>query len=154
VDLAADASLGPVPLPDPAVSLDFDIDFSCAGGQLTIASTNFQCSADSEWYWEVVTFYLIELLDNEVEARVGAAFEAIASAIDGLPECQVSVGAEGDVFIEMVEPDDDNPAPGFPGSVYPGGAFGGSAGLSTGGSGGSGVTTTGGAIGSASSKAP
>ena len=96
LDLAANVNN----LPDPSVDVDFDINFQCTGGALTITTSNFTTNVDSSWIYEVLSLGLINLLDGEVEDRIKTAWDQIAQSIEGVPDCNVVVTPSGDIFLE------------------------------------------------------
>ncbi|WP_437797743.1 fibronectin type III domain-containing protein [Sorangium sp. So ce693] len=106
-------------LPDPEVDVDFDLDFVCADGALSIVTSNLEVDADSDWYYEVLGLGLLEILDYKVRRGVEAAWEEISQTLDVGAECRVNVTPEGGLSIEAV------PSSGGP-RVRPGlGVFGG-----------------------------
>lgn len=89
---------------NPGVDVDFDLEFDCDGGSITIESTNVEINADSTWFWEVLSLGLINLVDREVENRVEKGWQNISKSIDGVPDCRATVNLNGDVFFELIEP--------------------------------------------------
>ncbi|WP_437296815.1 hypothetical protein [Sorangium sp. So ce426] len=87
-------------LPDPEVDVDFDLDFVCADGALSIVTSNLEVDADSDWYYEVLGLGLLEILDYKVRRGVEAAWEELSQTLDVGAECRVNVTPEGGLSIE------------------------------------------------------
>jgi hypothetical protein len=90
--------------PNPDVDIDFDVNVACTGGNLEINTANFNVEADSSLIWELVTFGLIELLDNAVEDAVKSSFQAIERSISGVGDCKVYVDADAGLRVEQAQP--------------------------------------------------
>lgn len=91
--------------PNPGVDVDFDLNFECSDGDLTIKSSNVVVDVDSRWYWEVLSLGLINFLDGEVEDRVEDGWNAIEETLEVGADCQISVNEYGDITIEAGEPE-------------------------------------------------
>jgi hypothetical protein len=89
--------------PNPDVDIDFDVNVACTGGSLEINTANFHVEADSALIWELVTFGLIELVDNAVEDAVKTSFKAIERSIAGVGSCKAYVDGDAGLRVEKVE---------------------------------------------------
>ena len=107
LDLAKDSWL-----PDPEVDVDFDLDFVCSDGALTITTSNLEVDADSEWYWELLSIGFIEIFDYKVAKGVTEAWTALEETLDVGADCRVTVSDEGGLFIEAVPRQTPPPGPG------------------------------------------
>jgi len=99
LDLAADVNN----LPDPSVDIDFDVDFQCANGQLSITTSNFTSSVNYSWIYDLFSLGLVNLLEGEIENRIEDAWQQIAQDINGVPDCNVFVTTAGDIVLEAAQ---------------------------------------------------
>jgi hypothetical protein len=100
LDLAADVNNAP----DPEVDVDFDLKFECTGGAITITTENVVIDADSSWFWEVLSFGVMNLVDGEVEDKVQDAWQNISQTFNGVADCSASVDAGGNVTFTVATP--------------------------------------------------
>ena len=89
--------------PNPGVDMDFDLNLECSDGDLNITSSNVEIDVDSKWYWEVLSFGLINFIDGKVEDRISNSWEAIEEMLEVGADCQIHVNEYGDIFIESVK---------------------------------------------------
>jgi hypothetical protein len=98
-------------LPDPAVSIDFDLHFVCFKGELSIVSSHEDIQADSHPAVVAMSLGLIKLLDKQVEKGMRAAWEGIDKPLKAGKNCHFEVQHNGDVILSPVDDPDPGPDP-------------------------------------------
>lgn len=87
----------------PNVDINFDLLVDCDTDALVISTENFTVTADSTLAQEILSVGLVNYVDGQVESAIRDAWEAISQTVSGVPECEVIINQDGDVYLQLVD---------------------------------------------------
>lgn len=103
LNLLADVSILDLGNLHPNVDINFDLLVECGTNELIISTENFSVSADSVLAQEILSLGLVNYVDGQVESAIRDAWDAISQSVPGIPQCEVQVTQDGDVYLLLAE---------------------------------------------------